>query len=281
MKPVEGLGEGGIRTEGTPALGEPVVAPAEKDPEECPTNKPRRDAGAVGGRGFLPAGFSDAGARRKNDDCYLLAPGLAVVCDGVGGGPRGDVVARMCCARFRDEWERLGGQPPERRMRESIAVADSFASRVSDYLGGIDASTLAAAGVAGGTLVAGSVGDTRVLVAKRDGSLEAPIAELDRAAGCRLAAAMGLHMVESGRVAAHVACLPLEDLGLAAVCSDGVWENVPAERLGELLSSGDGAYFLARTLVEEAIEADGGNGDNATAAILPLPGRPGFDSGTR
>lgn len=281
MKPVEGLGEGGIRTEGTPALGEPVVAPAEKDPEECPTNKPRRDAGAVGGRGSLPAGFSDAGARRKNDDCYLLAPGLAVVCDGVGGGPRGDVVARMCCARFRDEWERLGGQPPERRMRESIAVADSFASRVSDYLGGIDASTLAAAGVAGDTLVAGSVGDTRVLVAKRDGSLEAPIAELDRAAGCRLAAAMGLHMVESGRVAAHVACLPLEDLSLAAVCSDGVWENVPAERLGELLSSGDGAYFLARTLVEEAIEADGGNGDNATAAILPLPGRPGFDSGTR
>ena len=281
MKPVESLGEGGIRAEGTPSLGGGGDAAAEKGSEECPMDKPRREAGAVGGRGGSPAGFSDAGARRKNDDCYLLAPGLAVVCDGVGGGPRGDVVARMCCARFRDEWERLDGRPPERRMRESIAVADSFASRVSDYLGGIDASTLAAAGVVGGTLVAGSVGDTRVFVAKRDGSLEAPIAELDRAAGCRLAAAMGLHMIESGRAAAHVACLPLEDLGLAAVCSDGVWENVPAERLRELLSSGDGAYFLARTLVEEAIAADGGSGDNATAAILPLTGRPDFDSGTR
>ena len=69
-------------------------------------------------------GLSDIGrARTRNEDCLALLPsgGIAIVADGMGGHPGGDVASRIAAAQTGEMLEaRLGSGPPVQRQLEGM-----------------------------------------------------------------------------------------------------------------------------------------------------------------
>lgn len=133
---------------------------------------------------LLAAGLSDVGrVRTRNEDALALEPGrgLAVVADGMGGHPAGDIASRIAVEtaveRLADlpgsgeGWEETAGE----RMREAVLAANHRILRDADEnperqgMGTTLTVLLVDPGV--GRFLVGHVGDSRAY-AYRDGALE-------------------------------------------------------------------------------------------------------------
>ncbi|UYM26098.1 protein phosphatase 2C domain-containing protein [Streptomyces albus] len=328
VPPAEGEAEAAAAEEDAPAdPREAVAAPAgggktcvacragQVDPdgycENCGHAQPReRDhmeeeiAGA--------AAVSDRGLRHhRNEDAFALAEAalpdgspavVAIVCDGVSSATRPDE-ASLAASRTASEAlvASLGqGTHPQTAMHEAIvaaarAVDDLAEERPADAEAprqNAPACTIVGAVAAGGLLVVGWIGDSRVYWVPAD--RQGPVARLTEddswaaqmvAAGLmseaeayadsRAHAITGWLGADAYELDPHTASFKPDRPGVAVVCSDGLWNYAEsAEEMAAALP----ADALTRPLHSAQVLAghalDGGGHDNVTVAVVPFDVRP-------
>lgn len=235
------------------------------------------------------AALSDVGKRReKNEDAFaVIAPGAndswgfqlaAVVCDGVGGQPRGEMASQLAVAAFRS----VLGARDERPLRELLDVAAQAASAaIADFAareveGARLATTVVALVIHDGRATVGHVGDSRAYrlrgrdleVLTRDHSF---VAEQVRAGvilpsearthplRSRLSRALGID--QGGAI--EVSELTTERGDLFLLCSDGLHAFVEEAEILKVL--GTDLERSARKLIDLANAA--GGIDNITVAL--------------
>lgn len=250
-------------------------------------------------------GLSDVGKkRRRNEDFLALLPerGIAVVADGMGGHPGGDVASRLAAETAREVLDEAlvvavpGGDDFTGRMRSAMELAVQLAHRQirahgeeEPELRGMGTTLTAIVMDDGGRWVIGHVGDSRAYRLGPDG-----FSQLTRDD------TWVQQRVESGDILpenagrspfAHLLtqCLGLDDEPASQIlsgeaqpgdvyllCSDGLVGMVPDDRIAEALgrlqrdeSSPDEA--LAE-LIAAANEA--GGQDNITAALVHYAAAP-------
>ncbi|NJE80425.1 hypothetical protein E0L17_03690 [Olsenella sp. SW781] len=235
------------------------------------------------------AGASDQGGRLCNEDSFMTHGEVGVISDGIGGAPYGDLFSRLCCQAFLDDWKeavaaasrRGSKRDGESLMRSTFGSVDRFVSRASRYLGKGSGATLISAARWGDGLLIGSVGDTAAFCLGRDGRLVRIMADDGRAegGGNALREAMGYRLIEHDANRVQIALLPLSASQRVLLCSDGVWTQLPENRVAEILSESDDPYTAAFRLVHEAAAACGPSSDNATAIVIHT-GTPSRDETT-
>ncbi|MEU6035603.1 PP2C family serine/threonine-protein phosphatase [Actinomadura sp. NPDC047616] len=246
------------------------------------------------------AGVSDRGLRySRNEDALAIAPwrgGVAVVvCDGVGSSPRPEDASKAAAetavaslvAALDD------GTDAETAMRTAIARAGDAVAALAGSPDEAPSCTLVAAVVAPGTVTVGWVGDSRAywLAASAGGSRR--LTEDDSWAAAMVAegalteaeaeAHPNAHVItawlgaDAEDIAPHVRTHPVQGPGAVVVCSDGLWNYLPApEQLTAVLTATPGSPLdavrpleAAGVLVRHALDA--GGRDNVTVAVVPVP----------
>lgn len=235
---------------------------------------------------FSGAGVSDVGlVREHNEDSAFVGPYAALVADGVGGAAAGEVasatatyvVSATALARF--------GSPPEEVLRAAVTSArrDLAAGADRDPSRAGMATTLTAVVCDGQRVVLGHLGDSRAYVL-RDGTLDQVSRDHT----------FVQQLVDEGRLttdeAAHhpwrnvvmrslhqEADAALDDVELTSLdvspgdrvmlCSDGLSDLVPSERMREVLQLRD-PQSASAVLVQSALMA--GGRDNVTCLVLDV-----------
>jgi len=230
--------------------------------------------------------------RIRNEDAFYVGPGLYVVCDGMGGGVRGDEAAEVACATVADLWmESATSTTTVERLRGIVEVANEavYALAYGSNMG----TTIVALAIENGRGAVAWVGDSR-LGRLRGGRFEwltedhSVQADLDRAARDR---------GEEPRKVRGVAHIVTRALGRASVkvdaaevdvrvgdvfllCSDGVWGELEDPRIKDLDISplfgiaSRAAHPVAPTTPEDvarsfvSLALEFGGRDNATAIVL-------------
>lgn len=232
---------------------------------------------------FVAASSSERGARLGNEDCAWYGDDCACLSDGIGGAPFGDVMSRLCCGAFDKAWksalDAVGDAAGrwalgEWCMYQAFVSVDAFVSKVSSCLGEGSGATLVAVAACEGELVFGRMGDSTAYVLCDDGGLEHVFGNdrgRIRAGGNALRAAMGYHVLRNGGNAPlQTASMPMREGMKILLCSDGVWDQLPAARIAELLSLDGEPCTASRSIVLEAAEAGGERSDNATAVVIDV-----------
>ncbi|MEV5429240.1 protein phosphatase 2C domain-containing protein [Streptomyces sp. NPDC052701] len=259
------------------------------------------------------AAVSDRGLRHhRNEDafaigCTALPDGspasVAIVCDGVSSATRPDEASHAASQAAGESLlaalER--GTHPQQAMHDAIVAA----ARAVDSLAGEPATaqehaphqnapacTLVGAVVAGGLLVVGWVGDSRVYWVPADrGAPPARLTEDDSWAAQMVAAGLmseaeayaderahaitGWLGADAYELDPHTASFKPDRPGVVVVCTDGLWNYAEAaEEMAAAVPPDAAARPLhgARVLVGHAL--DGGGHDNVTVAVVPFPALP-------
>ena len=248
-------------------------------------------------------GLSDIGrVRRRNEDSFALDPdlGIAIVADGMGGHPAGDVASQVACGYAAQHLRALlsaslleSTTPPlGRAMSEAVVGAHEAVRARSAREPGLDGmgTTLTAlvADVATGDWVIGHAGDSRAYLL-RHGSFR-QLTRDDTWVQQRVEAEQLTPEQARRHRYGHilVQCLGLEDAPVPQVmsgslregdvfmlCTDGLTGALEDEILADALRAhahGAGAPAdiegAARTLVATAL--DRGATDNVTAVLLAV-----------
>lgn len=231
------------------------------------------------------------GRRPSNQDAFAIdeARGLAVIADGMGGHPGGDVAAALAVAAVRDTIGALSSDdnptwpwpldPALSLGANELAVATAEAQRaIGERRHGTLAemgTTVAIVHLLGPRVHVAHVGDSRVYMV-RDGVLHplttdhSMLGELQRA-GVDLAS-RGDHPWGNAitRALGPPSCTPdLRELearigDLFVLCTDGLWEPVAPTTLREL-AQGTPAGAACRALIDEALRR--GGRDNITVVL--------------
>jgi protein phosphatase len=241
-------------------------------------------AGA-GIHGVEMAAVSDRGAvRAENQDAVELlelegASGCAaLLADGMGGHPDGRLAAELATGTAAAV---LRGAPdPAAVLPAAVAAANAaIAERaVPDERGRSLGTTLVLAVAGGGRVAVANVGDSRAYLVRGGTAIQVSVdhswvAEQVRAG--LLSEEEALRHPRRSRVTRALLGGPVEpDLyevslrpgDVFLLCSDGLWESVPASRIGELLGAGGPLDALVEALVDAALNA--GSTDNVSAAAL-------------
>lgn len=257
-------------------MGEP--AGAGRETLSVRSNDGRREVelAAVSDRG---------GVRAENQDAALLVeldgvPGcVLVVADGMGGHPDGRVAAELA-ARTAAEALRAA-EDPAATLAAAVAAANLAVGEraVPDERGRSLGTTLVVAVVSGGRASLANVGDSRAYLVRRGVATQVSVdhswvAEQVRA-GILTEEEAVRHLRRSRVTRALLGAAVEPDLFEVAMrpgdvlllCSDGLWESLPAARIGELLDQpAVPVEALAAGLVDAALAA--GSTDNVTAAVL-------------
>ncbi|MGX1882573.1 PP2C family protein-serine/threonine phosphatase [Streptomyces sp. NPDC055287] len=257
------------------------------------------------------AAVSDRGLRHhRNEDAFAVSAAalpdgspavVAIVCDGVSSATRPDEASAAAATAANEALlESLPrGTHPQQAMHEAIvAAAESVNSLATDGEHGMEhdpnrhtnapACTLVGAIVAGGLLVVGWVGDSRVYWVPDDRT--APPARLTEddswaaqmvAAGLmneaeayadeRAHAITGWLGADAYELEPHTASFKPDRPGVVVVCTDGLWNYAEAAREMAQVAPADAAVrplHCAQVLVGHAL--DGGGHDNVTVAVLPF-----------
>ncbi|WP_436736883.1 PP2C family protein-serine/threonine phosphatase [Streptomyces sp. BBFR102] len=254
------------------------------------------------------AAVSDRGLRHhRNEDAFALAPAalpdgppavVAIVCDGVSSATRPDEASLAASRAATDALVTALGQGthPQTAMHEAIvaaarAVDDLAEERPADAEAprqNAPACTIVGAVAAGGLLVVGWIGDSRVywVPADREGPAArlteddswaaqmvaaGLMSEAEAHADARAHAITGWLGADAYELDPHTASFKPDRPGVAVVCSDGLWNYaesaeqmaaaLPADALTRPLHS-------AQVLVGHAL--DGGGHDNVTVAVVPF-----------
>ncbi|WP_328612523.1 protein phosphatase 2C domain-containing protein [Amycolatopsis sp. NBC_00355] len=223
------------------------------------------------------AAGSEVGQRYSaNFDVVHLTedPLLAVVADGMGDGEGSRLAGRTAVDVF---VARAGGSPDS--LREAVAAAQREVGESGRRIGGLAGCTLTALVEPGGGYWLVQIGDSRAY-RLRDGLLE--LLTTDHAMAW-LGAVNGWYAFDSPQASAaryqltryighparpepDVLSLALRPGDVLLLCSDGVAEQVPYERIHEILGRrGEPAEQVRRLLA--VAEAAGGR-DNATAVVV-------------
>ncbi|WP_051811780.1 PP2C family protein-serine/threonine phosphatase, partial [Streptomyces alboflavus] len=259
------------------------------------------------------AAVSDRGLRHhRNEDAFAISAAalpdgspavIAVVCDGVSSATRPDE-ASMAASRAADATLRAAlprGTHPQQAMHEAIVAAAEAVNALADEPAGArehsphqnaPACTLVGAVVAGGLLVVGWVGDSRVYWVPVDRSGPAArlteddswaaqmvaaglMSEAEAYADERAHAITGWLGADAYELEPHTASFKPDRPGVVVVCTDGLWNYAEAaEEMARAvpLDAARRPLHSAQVLVGHAL--DGGGHDNVTVAVLPFPAPP-------
>ncbi len=283
--------------------------------ENCGHAQPRerdhmeQELGAV-------AAVSDRGLRHhRNEDAFAVSATalpdgspavVAIVCDGVSSASRPDE-ASAAAASAANEFLLAAlprGTHPQQAMHEAIvAAAESVNSLAQAHPDAhaqaleheahrhqnAPACTLVGAIVAGGLLIVGWVGDSRVYWVPVDRTIPpARLTEDDSWAAQMVAAGLmneaeayaddrahaitGWLGADAYELEPHTASFKPDRPGVVVVCTDGLWNYAEAaEDMARVLPADSHHRPLqsAQVLVGHAL--DGGGHDNVTVAVLPFP----------
>ncbi len=229
--------------------------------------------------------------RSRNEDFFVVIPekDAIVVCDGMGGHPGGDLASRMAAQEVQRLVLENGGGDAEVLLESeplrpfSALVAGVFAAdralrahgrKHPEYSG--MGTTLAALQERAGVLCAVHVGDSRVYCFRddtltqltQDHSYIATLPEAARAnfAGIRNILTRAIGVGDELEVDFTIA--PARAGETYLLCTDGLHNFVPEERITEVLSTQPDREACLSTLVEDALRA--GGGDNVTIALAWL-----------
>jgi serine/threonine protein phosphatase PrpC len=238
-----------------------------------------------GRRGVETAAVSDrGGVRAENQDAVVLlelegAPGCAaVLADGMGGHPDGRLAADVAIAAAA-EVLRSAAEPASALPAAVAAANAAIAVRaVPDERGRSLGTTLVLAVASGGRAAVANVGDSRAYLIRAGNAVQLTVdhswvAEQVRAG--ILTDEEALRHPRRSRVTRALLGDPVEpDLyevsmrphDVLLLCSDGLWESLPAPRIAELLGAEGPLDALVGRLVDAALDA--GSTDNVTAAAV-------------
>jgi PPM family protein phosphatase len=233
-----------------------------------------------------PFGVTDAGkVRRNNEDSLLVGEGkdetLFAVADGIGGFEAGEVASRIAI-------DVLGELEPGSSFEEAIGEANRrilAAGRGDERLSGMGTTVVAVR--FGGTheepvAEVAHVGDSRAYLL-RSGSLSpvtedhSLVAELVRSGDLTRAQAaehpqknlITRALGAEDDVEVDTAVLAVEAGDRFLLCSDGLTDMVPEDRISEILSeSPSDPERAARRLLSAALEA--GGTDNVTVVVVDV-----------
>ncbi|WP_329117404.1 PP2C family serine/threonine-protein phosphatase [Streptomyces sp. NBC_01465] len=257
------------------------------------------------------AAVSDRGLRHhRNEDSYAVSSTalpdgspavIAVVCDGVSSATRPDEASAAAAVAANEAL--LASLPlgthPQQAMHEAIlAAAESVNSLVTEHGEAMEhdpnrhtnapACTIVSAIVAGGLLVVGWVGDSRVYWVPDDRTAHpSRLTEDDSWAAQMVATGLmneeqayaderahaitGWLGADAYELEPHTASFKPDRPGVVVVCTDGLWNYAEgAEEMAAVVPADAGARPLhgAQVLVGHAL--DGGGHDNVTVAVLPF-----------
>lgn len=249
----------------------------------------RREAlsghGHDGRRDVETAWVSDRGAvRAENQDSVLVidleaVPGcVLLVADGMGGHPDGRLAADIATAAAADTLEQA--PDPAAALVEAVAAANRAIGEraVPDERGRSLGTTLVAAVVSGGRASVANVGDSRAYLVRGAVATQLSVDHSWVAEQVRariLTEDEALRHPRRSRVTRALLGAPVEpDLfevslrtgDVLLLCSDGLWESLPASRIAELLGGDAPLDELVGALVDAALDA--GSTDNVTATAL-------------
>ena len=228
-------------------------------------NTRRRNEDAVGVGGWVLQGDSPAPVG-LSVPVSPARPVLVAVADGMGGHPAGDLAARVAA-------DHLTRSDPEPRvdLEAAFVRADEAIHRTTSPEGpGMGATACLVRVSASGSTVVANLGDVRAY--RLTGGYLGRLTVDDRAtapAGAAPSSAVTRHLGGYRRIVVepHVHGQQLGPGDRLLLCSDGLHDAVPAERIAHLLA-GDDALAVAERLVAEAGEA----GDNVTVVVVDLQG---------
>ncbi|MBC6460809.1 PP2C family serine/threonine-protein phosphatase [Actinomadura sp. HBU206391] len=272
---------------------------------------------ADGMRHIAPAiagGVSDRGLRhRRNEDAMALAAYadgvLAVVCDGVSASPRPHDASQAAAdagAAVLAEQITSGADPEQATLAAVTAAAEAVAALAGPD--GAPACTYVSGIVDGRQITVGWVGDSRAYwltdgksaddahalasaVLTTDDSLATAMvvrglmSEAEAQASPKAHVLTGWLGADADELDAHVAGFVPDGPGVVLICSDGLWNYLPAT--GDLAAAlsethppdelppggvADAPLTAARSLVGTALDA--GGRDNVTVVVIPFPPPP-------
>ncbi|MET8229846.1 protein phosphatase 2C domain-containing protein [Micromonospora sp. NPDC005298] len=228
---------------------------------------------------LVSAVVSDTGPyRTNNEDVAIAGRRLAVVADGMGGMPDGEVASDLA-VRALEPMERLGDNDP-------VAALHAAFNRANDAIGAAAAgsterqgmgTTMTALLAAGSRMVVGHVGDSRCYLL-REGRLH----QLTRDdTYVQALVDQGVIRPEQARTHPHRALVTCALQGTPVdptitvlshlqgdrfmLCSDGLTDEVDDETIAHLMSTVEEPYECAAALVRAAIAA--GSRDNVTVLV--------------
>ncbi|MFJ6807184.1 PP2C family protein-serine/threonine phosphatase [Streptomyces anulatus] len=257
------------------------------------------------------AAVSDRGLRHhRNEDSFAVSSTalpdgspavVAIVCDGVSSASRPDEASAAAASAANEALlESLPrGTHPQRAMHEAIVAASEAVNALAREPAGArehdahrhqnaPACTLVGAIMAGGLLIVGWVGDSRVYWVPEDRTQPtARLTEDDSWAAQMVAAGLmneaeayaderahaitGWLGADAYELEPHTAAFKPDRPGLVVVCTDGLWNYAEsAEEMAAAVPADarEQPLHAARALVGHAL--DGGGHDNVTVALLPF-----------
>ncbi|MGP3637733.1 protein phosphatase 2C domain-containing protein [Streptomyces sp. 24-1644] len=257
------------------------------------------------------AAVSDRGLRHhRNEDAFAVSSTalpdgspavVAIVCDGVSSASRPDEASAAAASAANEALlESLPrGTHPQQAMHEAIIAASEAVNALAEEPGlamehdqhrhqNAPACTLVGAIMAGGLLVIGWVGDSRVYWVPDDrATAPARLTEDDSWAAQMVSAGLmneaeayaderahaitGWLGADAYELEPHTASFKPDRPGLVVVCTDGLWNY--AESAAEMaaavpVDAHERPLHGAQVLVGHAL--DGGGHDNVTVALLPF-----------
>ncbi|HEV7677644.1 MAG TPA: protein phosphatase 2C domain-containing protein [Candidatus Dormibacteraeota bacterium] len=250
-----------------------------------PTRQAEELGARDGGRSLEAVAVSDRGSvRAENQDAFTLTAlsgsggCLLVVADGMGGHPDGRLAATLATVAVRAAVS--DADDAARALPGAVASANAaiLAHAVPDPRGRSLGTTLVAAVVAGGRATVANVGDSRAYLVRGGQATQVSVdhswvAEQVRAG--ILDAEEALRHPRRSRITRALLGLPVEpDLfevslrpgDVLLLCTDGLWEALPGERIAALLGEAPDLEAAVASLVDAALAA--GSTDNVTAAMV-------------
>jgi serine/threonine protein phosphatase PrpC len=239
----------------------------------------------------VAAGTQIGNRYRANFDVLALAPGvpMVVVADGMGDGEGSAVAGRTAVDTFVAEVRAYEDDLNQRTLRAAVAEAQrrvrAAGERLAELTGCTLTALLAGDGVGAGWIV--QIGDSRAY-RLRGRLLE--LLTVDHTAAW-LGAIYGWYPGDSAAAAAaryhlhryighpdqpepDVLGISLHPGDVYCVCTDGLAEDVPYQRMTQVLGGGGDPRAMVDRLLADALAA--GGRDNATVVVIRVDGAAGW-----
>ena len=238
---------------------------------------------------LIAAGRSDTGRTRSNNEDRILVDipgGIYLVVDGMGGQAAGERAAEVAAKIIPMRLSRQTGKT-EKRVREAFALASTeihdLAEQEPELKGMACVATLAL--VEGDRVVIGHVGDSRLYLLepntiRKVTSDHSPVGELEDAG--KLSEEAAMHHPRRNEVYRDLGSAPhtpddpdfvevhsfvLPDRSALLLCSDGLTDQVPAQRIRRIVEQHAGDPNAAALALIEAAN-DAGGKDNVSAIVI-------------
>ena len=236
---------------------------------------------------YTASAWSLLGDREEQQDAFCLVRRrgalFAAVCDGIGGLPGGALASRSAVEALQDAWLENLNAAPAHFYRQAVDWMDRAV--VEKSLGG--GSTVVSVWLQDGRLFWLSIGDSGLYLlrggqlrrlaeahtyasylqsALAQGSITQEAYAREMKNGRALTSYLGMNGVRQYAQNPQSAVLERGDMVL--LCSDGLTQAVPEERLAALLNTKRSVRSLSELLRRAVLAHTGGRQDNATLVLV-------------